>query len=385
MNTWRFLPSLGLVLLCAFLKSTQAAAAQVEVLRVPDAGMQPQMSVGPKGVIHLIYLTGDPSRSDIEYCRSSDGGATWSAAIRVNSQRGSALAIGTVRGAQLAIGREGRVHVAWMGSNTAEPKAPQGLAPMLYARLAIDGKSFESQRNVITSYPGVDGGGSVAADRNGNVYVAWHAPAVAKGKEQDRRVWVARSTDDGDTFAPEVSISDPDVGACGCCGMRVFVGQGKVLALYRGARHMVDRGMHLIDASADLVHWRDREIDPMRMGMCIMSTSALNSSPNGTLLAWETNGQIAWAQINGDAVHPHPVPGSGKDRKHPAMACDRNGNVLLAWTEGTAWNKGGSVAWQLLDPSGNTLPNASGRRDDLPPWDAPAVACSSDGKLIVLY
>jgi hypothetical protein len=115
---------------------TTEAMARVELRRVPDGGVQPQAGIDSKGVIHLIYLTGDPSHSDIGYARSADGGATWSQPIRVNSQAGSALAIGTVRGAQLALGRNGAVHVAWMGSRESEPKAPRGLAPMLYARLS---------------------------------------------------------------------------------------------------------------------------------------------------------------------------------------------------------------------------------------------------------
>jgi hypothetical protein len=42
----------------------------------------------------------------------------------VNSQPESAIAAGTIRGAQLAIGKAGRVHVAWNGSQNAEPVGP---------------------------------------------------------------------------------------------------------------------------------------------------------------------------------------------------------------------------------------------------------------------
>lgn len=352
---------------------------------MPEGGVQPQVAVDSKGILHLIYLSGDPSHSNISYVRSTDGGSTWSRPIRVNSQPGSALAIGTVRGAQLALGRNGCVQVAWMGSQVSEPKAPRAMAPMLYARLSEDGKTFTPQRNLITAHPGLDGGGSIAADENGDVYVAWHAPAVEKGTEKDRRVWVARSSDDGRTFAPEVAISNPDAGVCGCCGMRIFVDGGKLFALYRGAAHMTDRGMHLIDASLDLSRPRDREIDPMNLGMCIMSTSAFNGSSQNALIAWETNGQVYWAAIDDGALKPHPAPGRAKIQKHPALARDRNGNVLLAWTEGTGWNKGGGVAWQLYDAAGHPIPNTGGRRDDLPTWDAPAAVCTSDGKLLVMY
>ena len=55
--------------------STRAAAANIQTLRVPGGGVQPQAAVGEGGVVHLIYLAGDPAKSDVMYVRSSDGGA----------------------------------------------------------------------------------------------------------------------------------------------------------------------------------------------------------------------------------------------------------------------------------------------------------------------
>ncbi|MEO7649520.1 MAG: hypothetical protein ABIZ80_03565, partial [Bryobacteraceae bacterium] len=98
----------------------------------------------------------------------------------MNSQPGSAIAVGTIRGAQLALGRNGRVHVARNGSMAAEPKGTTNPdsgkpgVPMLYAGLDNGGKAFERQRNLMTLSFGLDGGGSIAAGHAGNVYVAWH-------------------------------------------------------------------------------------------------------------------------------------------------------------------------------------------------------------------
>src|SRR5439155_417169 len=118
-------------------------------------------------------------------------------------------------GPHLAIGRFGRPHVAWMGSEKAEPKV-NGKAPMLYTRLTSTGDAFEQERNVVQKHPGLDGGGSVAADRDGNVYVAWHAPE-SSDSEQDRQVWIARSHDDGATFDAESAAIPKKTGVCGCC------------------------------------------------------------------------------------------------------------------------------------------------------------------------
>ncbi len=92
----------------------------------------------------------------------------------MNSQPGSAIAIGTIRGGQVAVGRGGRIHVAWNGSNGARPKNPAGGTPMLYTRSEPGGKTFEPQRNLMQRTSALDGGGTIAADRDGNVYVAWH-------------------------------------------------------------------------------------------------------------------------------------------------------------------------------------------------------------------
>src|SRR5258708_1449801 len=82
----------------------------VDLLKTPNGGLQPQAVVDSSGVIHLIYLYGDPAAADIGYTRKSPGDSDFSRPIRVNNQPGSAVALGTVRGAHLALGRSDRIH-----------------------------------------------------------------------------------------------------------------------------------------------------------------------------------------------------------------------------------------------------------------------------------
>src|SRR5215469_13597048 len=129
-------------------KPARAASGKVTLLRTPDKGIQPQTVVDAKGVVHMIYFAGEPGHGDNFYVRSDDG-EKFSRPLRVNSHADSAIAVGNIRGAHLAVGKAGRVHVAWMGSDKAEPRGPSKAAPMLYTRLNNAGDDFEPQRNII--------------------------------------------------------------------------------------------------------------------------------------------------------------------------------------------------------------------------------------------
>jgi hypothetical protein len=382
------MPRLVLTTAIALLALRTYAAPDVRTVRVPDSGIQPQAAIDDMGTLHLVYFKGDAAHGDLLYVRSTDDAKTFSRPIRVNSVDGSAIAAGTIRGAHLAIGRNNRPHIAWNGSG--KPETADKLVPMFYTRLDDSGEAFEPQRNVITRRYGLDGGGSVAADRAGNVYVAWHAPEQQGTGEANRRVWVVRSSDDGKTFAPESAAFDAPTGACGCCGMRIFAdpASGSLFALYRSATEQVHRDIYLLRSDDHAATFQGADISPMIVGTCIMSSAAFAASKDGPLAAWETQSQIYWSRIapNGAKVaRPIAAPGTGRNRKHPAIAASANGQVLLAWTENTAWNKGGSIAWQTFDEKGRPIAGAGGTAPDLPTWSLPAAFATREGGFVILY
>jgi hypothetical protein len=376
-----------LPLTVALVDTGEQAPGSVALLRVPGGGIQPQAIVDPKGTVHLIYYQGDAQRGDVYYIHSEDG-ARFSKPIRVNRNPQSAIAMGNIRGAQLAVGKNGRVHVAWIGSDQAAPRGPNKATPMLYARLNDAGTAFEAERNVIQKAYGLDGGGSVAADPAGNVYVAWHAPEPDTRGEENRCVWVAHSADEGETFAVEKRANQEATGACGCCGMRLFCDKkGNVYSLYRSAREQVHRDIYLLRSRDRGEAFAGLKLHEWRIQGCPMSAEAFSEGPQGVVAAWETDGQVYFARVDaatGRCAPPVAAPGAGKGRRHPTLAVNARGEVLLAWSEGVQWGRGGTVAWQVFDKEGN--PTAErGRNDGVPTWSLVTAFVRPGGGFTVVY
>jgi hypothetical protein len=259
---------------------------------------------------------------------------------------------------------------------------------MLYARLNDAGTAFEPQRNIIQFAVGLNGGGSVAADEAGNVYVTWHAPAPGDKGEERRRVWIAHSSDEGKTFSREKPAYSHVTGACGCCGMRAFAdSKGSVFVLYRSATERVHRDMYLLSSADHGANFHGLDVSPWEISTCPMSSAALAQTARGVLAAWETNGQVYYTRINSDTGKPsQPIaaPGESGHRKHPAVASNAKGETILVWTEGIGWKRGGSLAWQVYDPTGTATADR-GKADGVPTWSLVAVFTRSDGGFTIIY
>ena len=370
------------------LHSTHVRASeipQVGLLRMPQDGFQPQTVLDRDGALHMIYFKGDASAGDIEYVRRAADGKDFSQPIRVNSEPESAVAIGTVRGPQIAFGRNGRVYVIWFGSRAHG--SPPDTIPVFFSRMNNSDKAFEPQRNLMQYARGGDGGISIAADARGTVYAVWHAMGAEPG-EGHRRVYLARSTDDGKTFAREVPISPPALGACGCCGMRAFADQrGTLFILYRAAAENVHRDMTLLISTDQGVTFHDTTVGPWELNACPMSTAYLSEGDKRVLAAWETAGQVyvdSVEPVSLKVTAPIAAPGESNNRKHPAVAANVHGQVLMVWTEGTGWSRGGSLAWQLFDNAGNPV-TAEGHAPGVPVWGLPSVFADRKGNFTIVY
>ncbi|MFL6447762.1 MAG: hypothetical protein ACJ746_08755 [Bryobacteraceae bacterium] len=363
----------------------------IAVSRVPNGGIQPRLLADGRGVVHLLYYSGDPAHGDLYYVTSSDEGRSWTKPLRVNGVQGSAVALGTIRGGQIAAGRNGRIYVAWNGSSLTEGQGPmnpesrkRGM-PLLYTRLNDTHTGFEPERNLMTHTFGLDGGGTITADNASDVYIAWHgkAPGAAAG-EAGRQVWVTKSTDDGKSFSSEQPATKDATGACGCCGMAFYSdSKGALYGLYRSATENVHRDIFLLSSTDHGMHFSDRRLDAWNINACPMSSMDFAEEDGNVEAAWETGGQVYFQNVSNSSARPISAPGPNKGHKHPRLSIAPNGETLLAWTEGTGWGRGGSIAWQTYDASGNSM-QQSGVETGLPAWSFGAVVAVRS-RFLLLY
>jgi len=381
----------------AFLATAVAtsAADQVAVVRVPEGGMKPSLAFDERGTLHLAYFKGKPDGGDIFYVTSTDGGASFSSGQRVNSQAACVQGISSIRGPQLAIGRNHRAHIVWIGAASAEPrlemkgdaKAHQfASTPLLYSRITDDGTRFEPQRNLVTRTCNLDGN-SIAADQEGHVYATWHGSLLDDPKDEPHRaVWVAISADDGRTFAEEKNALPIPTGACGCCTLNARVdAQGGALAIiYRIASDAQTRDQHLLLSNDHGMTFTTTKLDTWKLPNCPMSSAALAFHGGTVLAAWENAGKIRAMPIGVKLRTPWEVSGPSDSAKTPAIAMNRRGEILFAWTEGTGWGRGGTAVWRVFNDAGEPIGNV-GRAEGVPAHGWIAAFARADGSFAVIF
>jgi hypothetical protein len=170
--------------------------------------------------------------------------------------------------------------------------------------------------------------------------------------------------------------------------MRGFVDKkGMLFVLYRSASEAVHRDMYLLVSADKGTSFRGEKVHPWNVGACPMSSMAFTESTEGTVAAWETDGQVYCTRLDPSAGKPSSLlaaPGGAKGRKHPTVAGNTAGETILVWTEGMGWNRGGALAWQVFDKAGKPI-EERGRRSGVPAWSLVAVYTRPDGGFTIAY
>lgn len=251
----------------------------------------------------------------------------------------------------------------------------------------------------------VDGGGAITADAKGNVFAVFPAQLPGGKGEADRAVFVAQSADRGATFAEEKDILPSATAACGCCALTARVtADGGLAILFRAAEKGTQRGMHLLLSRDGTRNFKDTRAAPWIGMTCPGSAPAILSGTDSLTLAWENpeSGRVVFSSLalgsatNREAGQGFPRLGSdggnqllnagpgGEGQKHPVLAVNERGETLLARTEGTGWNRGGALAWEIVGSRGERF--ANGKRDGaVPPHGSLAAFTRPDGSFVILH
>ena len=363
------------------LAAVVGAQSKVEIIRAPEGAAQPDVAVDGEGALHLVYFVVDPKTNDkpmfrrsgdLHYSVRRPGDAAWSEPIRVNSVRNQVSRLSFPR---IAVGGNGRVHVAWSRFR------PQG---MWYARMADDGASFDDTRSLLADgAQGIEAGPAVAADHDGNVWVVWHEGAFSD--EPNRVVAVRRSTDEGATFAAQRKANPASLGVCSCCNLHAALdNQGKLHVSFRASVGGIHKDMVLLVSEDGGESFDDRLLDKWQHKGCPTSGTFLADGGAGALVAWETEGVVLFGDAAGDR-EPIAAPPSVLLQKHPGLATNAAGEVLLAWIELTKKPRRKQLKWQVYGADGKPTDSRSKDQVVLTNTNTPALVARPDGGFVMVW
>ncbi|MGM0567140.1 MAG: T9SS type A sorting domain-containing protein [Bacteroidota bacterium] len=162
------------------------------------------------------YDSNDPADSSIiRFSKSTDGGVSWSDALRINKTAGNCLDNdSTVEGAVPAVGPEGQIYVAWSG--------PDGI---VFDKSYDQGETWLQNDIPVDPHPGgwdleipgiyrangmpVTTCDTSGGEHHGTIYINW---SDQRNGSDDTDVWLSKSTDEGETWSEPVRVNDDPPG-----------------------------------------------------------------------------------------------------------------------------------------------------------------------------
>lgn len=114
-----------------------------------------------------------------------------------------------------------------------------------------------------------------------------------------------------------------------------------------------------------------------------MSTFSLVRGPRELLGAWETEGRIRYGPLS-EGGTLRTASGDARGCKHPSIASNAAGDVLVAWIEVAGWGEAGTLAWRLCDAKGAELESGRGEKDGVHPWSLVQGVALPGGDFLIL-
>lgn len=257
----------------ALLSTTALAAPRAGpvVVSLPgQAALAPDVAVGPRGEIAVLWLAKEPADSaavkaaeadkakhghthlssmNLYVAVSRDGGASFAAPVRLNRDAGEVWGFAVSR-PRIAYAPDGALHVGFPAN---EMNATLG-KPVLtthYLRSRDGGAHFEAARRVSTltdadlssvihgGFASVAAFGTLGVSPDGAVHLYWIDTREMKGAEDNGSLYGVVSRDGGATFSKDANLGAE--GLCPCCQVNVaFDARSRA---YLGSRYVTPEGI----------------------------------------------------------------------------------------------------------------------------------------------
>ena len=318
-----------------FARSTDGGNTFLPNIRVNDdpdtiaSQAEPSLSLGAPGEIHVVWDDNRLGEGRIFYAKSTDGGRTFSANQCVNDTSSA--------WPMVASDRRGTVCVGWWQWGGTSYN-------IWLSRSSNSGQTFG--RRVIVNDSLAHGNASLALDSMGRAFVAWVRNRDVPDYDE---VFLSRSTDPGDTlFLPSVQVSYCPWRVWDAGGPSVVVGrEGRVCVALLDKRYTGESGHVYVARSTD---WGDTFLANVdvsdnngQSGMGLPSI-ALDDSGNA-YAAWEDsrNGYrcIYFARSRDSSctvfspnILVNDTAGlSGTDRYGASLSVNERGEAFVTWSD----------------------------------------------------
>jgi BNR repeat-like domain len=145
------------------------------------SSFSPAIAIDSKNVIHVAWLDDAPGNEEIYYKKSTNGGATWSAAKRLTWSSGLSLEPG------IAVGLSDAIHLAWEDDTSGHLE--------IYYKRSTDGGATWGPSQRLTWTSGAPDFPAIATDLDNGVHVVWRGNTPA-----NYEIYYNRSLNGGTTW-----------------------------------------------------------------------------------------------------------------------------------------------------------------------------------------
>jgi len=360
----------------------------VRFVRVPEGGHEPRVALRGEHAPALLFARGEGSGVDLYLTRTSDDGATFAPAVRINSEAGSVASVEGRHSGTLELGPDGRAHVTWIRAG-AQPT-------ILYTRENEAG-AFEPPLE-LGSPPELTSTAAVAVSRAGEVFLFYGArEEVAPEGEPVRRIYMRKCPVGGAFSAPvPIGARKHDVSLGSTLDAHFDEVLGILYVLYRCSYDVKEgddstsRDMRLLASENDGLEFKPSLVNSWKRKTDPRTFASLLQHEDTTLACWEGEGLVYWAAIRRQ-LGKIEVPSSPRDDEQlywrsSAAAAVSGSNVLVAWLERPRDDRKAAptLGWQVWLKEGR-VPAGSGHATEAPSPHPPAVIARKAGGFTIVY